>query len=614
MTTLRSLFVAAGLVAGALAAAPPGPADAATLAAPVVAIASTTTGEGTFLAATDGGVFTAGDARFRGSMGGRRLAAPVVGIAADPDGDGYWLVASDGGIFSFGAPFLGSMGGRRLAQPIVGMAADPNGRGYALVARDGGIFTFGSFGFRGSMGNRPLNSPVVGMAADPDGDGYWLVAGDGGVFSFAATFGGSLGGRPLNAPITGMAAAPGGGYWLGAADGGVFALGGARFAGSRGGTPLPGDVLGIAARPTGVGYWLASSDGSTFPFGDATVRSGLGRPALRLEVVRGGLTIPWDVDVTPGGVLVYTERAGRLWTRAGGVDRVVGAPGDVFANSEGGMLGLAVDPDHARNRRIYVCQTTVAGSARDVRVYAWELSADGTAARRLEPALVGGIPAGNGRHNGCRPEVGPDGQLWVGTGDAATCGTSQDRTGLGGKVLRVDRFTGQPSPGNPFGRVYTYGHRNVQGLGFRPGSSQVFSVEHGPDRDDEINLLRGGGNAGWAPGCPYDESVPMTDTRRFPDAMVPVWTSGAPTIAPSGATFLSGPAWGSWQGALAVAALKGEHLRVFTLDGAGRVVDQEVALSGQGRLRSVTLAGDGTLYVTTAEGGGRDRILRLVPS
>lgn len=610
---LRRLLLAVASLLSVLPVLPAGRADAA-LAAPVVAIAATTSGNGTFLAARDGGVFTAGDARFRGSMGGRPLAAPIVGMAADPDGDGYWLVASDGGVFAFAAPFLGSMGGQRLAQPIVGMTADPDGRGYALVARDGGVFTFGSFAFRGSTGAMRLNRPVVGMAADPDGDGYWVVASDGGIFSFGAPFHGSLGARTLNAPITGMTPSARG-YWLVATDGGVFTFGDARFFGSRGGTPLPGPVVGMAARITGAGYWLASSDGSTFPFGDATVRSGLGRPALSVSVVRGGLSIPWDVDVTPGGVLVYTERAGRLWARAGGVDRVVGAPPDVSANSEGGMLGVAIDPQHATNRRIYVCQTTAVPSGREVRLYAWELSPDGTAARRLEPALVSGIPSTTGRHNGCRPEIGPDGFLWIGTGDAATCNTSQDRANLGGKVLRVDRLTGAPAPGNPFGNaVYTYGHRNVQGLAFRPGTSQVFSVEHGPDRDDEVTVLRAGGNAGWAPGCPYDESVPMTDRGRFPDAMVPAWASGSPTVAPSGATFLSGAGWGAWQGALAVAMLRGEHLRILTFDAEGRLTGQEIALSGQGRLRSVTLDRDGSLLVTTADGGGTDRILRITPS
>ena len=568
------------------------------------------------MATARGDVLAFGDAVARGSLAGRPLAAPIVGIAADPDGQGYWLAAADGGVFAFDAPFRGSLGGRALNQPVVGIAARPTGGGYWLVARDGGVFSFGAQ-YRGSTGGRRLNQPVVGMAADPDGDGYWLVAADGGVFSFAAPFGGSLGGRPIVAPVMGMAAARGGGYWLAAADGGIFALGGAPFLGSRGGTPLAEPLVALAPTPSGAGYRLAGRDARVFPFGDAgPVDQGLvGTPVLSVSTVRGGLDVPWDVDETPAGVLLYTERAGRLWARSGGVDRLIGRPGDVFASGEAGLLGLAVDPDHATNRRFYVCQSWRGASGRDVRVYAWELAPDAASARRLEPALVSGLPGGSGRHNGCRPEMGPDGFLWIGTGDAATCGTAQARDGLGGKVLRVDRFSGAAAPGNPFGtRVYTWGHRNVQGLAFRAGTGQVFSVEHGPDRDDEVNLLRAGGNGGWAPGCPYDESAPMTDLRRFPDAMRPVWTSGRPTVAPSGAVFLRGPAWRAWEGGLVVAMLKGAHLRLLFLDAGGQVTGEQRLLADHGRLRAVTMARDGTLLVTTANGGGRDAILRLTPN
>ena len=127
-----------------------------------------------------------------------RSTPPVVGMAGTPDGKGYWEVASDGGIFTFGdAGFYGSMGGQPLNAPVVGMAATPDGRGYWLVASDGGIFAFGDAGFYGSMGGQPLNAPVVGMAATPDGRGYWVVASDGGIFAFGdAGFYGSMGGQP----------------------------------------------------------------------------------------------------------------------------------------------------------------------------------------------------------------------------------------------------------------------------------------------------------------------------------------------------------------------------------------------------------------------------------
>jgi hypothetical protein len=139
---------------------------------------------------------------------------PVVGMAATPDDGGYWQVASDGGIFSYGdATFYGSRGGQPLNAPIVGMAATHDGGGYWFVARDGGIFSYGDASFLGSMGGTPLNAPIVGMASAPQG--YWMVASDGGIFNFGTSFLGSMGGQPNPNPIRGMAATPdGGGYWI----------------------------------------------------------------------------------------------------------------------------------------------------------------------------------------------------------------------------------------------------------------------------------------------------------------------------------------------------------------------------------------------------------------
>jgi hypothetical protein len=135
-------------------------------------------------------------------------------MAATHDGGGYWLVASDGGIFSYGdASFYGSRGGPPLNAPIVGMAATHDGGGYWFVARDGGIFSYGDAPFLGSMGGTPLNAPIVGMASAPQG--YWMVASDGGIFNFGTTFYGSMGGQPNPNPIRGMAAMPdGSGYWI----------------------------------------------------------------------------------------------------------------------------------------------------------------------------------------------------------------------------------------------------------------------------------------------------------------------------------------------------------------------------------------------------------------
>ena len=167
--------------------------------------------------ASDGGIFSYGDASFYGSTGAIALNKPIVGMAATPDGKGYWLVASDGGIFSFGdATFFGSTGSIALNEPIVGMAPTPDGKGYWLVASDGGIFNFGDAAFYGSTGSIQLNQPIVGMAPTPDGKGYWLVASDGGIFNFGdAAFDGSAAGGPALDPAERVVASPSGAGLLG---------------------------------------------------------------------------------------------------------------------------------------------------------------------------------------------------------------------------------------------------------------------------------------------------------------------------------------------------------------------------------------------------------------
>jgi len=181
-----------------------------------------------WVAAADGHVYGENDfsgppANNFGDMAGKPLNQPIVGMSPTADGQGYWLVASDGGIFTFGdAHFYGSTGAIHLNQPIVAMAVTPDGGGYWLAASDGGIFTFGDAGYYGSTGNIHLNQPVEGMIPTPDGQGYWMVASDGGIFTFGeAPFKGSAGNRQLTAPIAGMI--PNGtGYTLVGQDGQTY--------------------------------------------------------------------------------------------------------------------------------------------------------------------------------------------------------------------------------------------------------------------------------------------------------------------------------------------------------------------------------------------------------
>ena len=347
-----------------------------------------------------------------------------------------------------------------------------------------------------------------------------------------------------------------------------------------------------------------------------TVGSEAAPPTLSVEVFVSGLNIPWDIAFAPDGTMLFTQRGRVLSSRlADGTVQTVSADlGDLFARGETGLMAIVVDPGFASNRRFYTCQ---GHTGPEVQVIAWTIDAAYTSATRVADPLVGGLPAASsGRHGGCRLRFGPQGYLWISTGDGARGTTPQDLSSLGGKVLRVDASTGAAAPGNPFGtRIYSYGHRNVQGLALRPGTSEMWSVEHGPSRDDEINLLTSGGNYGWNPVPGYNESVPMTDLPEFPDAVEARWSSGNPTLATSGGIFLEGEQWGIWEGRLAVATLERSELRLFEFTADGAFVSQVVVPEldrTYGRLRTPMLGLDGALYVSTSNGGGVDRILRIV--
>jgi hypothetical protein len=281
---------------------------------------------------------------------GIHLSKPIMGMAATPTGRGYWLVASDGGVFSFGdATFYGSTGSFHLNQPIVGITATPTGRGYWLVASDGGVFSFGDATFYGSTGSFHLNQPIVGITATPTGRGYWLVASDGGIFSFGdAIFYGSTGSIHLNQPIVGAAVTPTGqGYWLVASDGGIFTFGDATFYGSLGGTGST--VLGLVVTPSIPGYSLVQSNGTPTAFTAAGPGSSQALQVGGQPVAIGGGTQGADCQPTLGPTA----------TADSGLD-------GVFANETGpGWLGgdMAYSTKLPNGQESFVFSDTLIGTA-----------------------------------------------------------------------------------------------------------------------------------------------------------------------------------------------------------------------------------------------------------
>lgn len=353
--------------------------------------------------------------------------------------------------------------------------------------------------------------------------------------------------------------------------------------------------------------------------GDAAGHAKARAPQLRVRTVVRRLQHPWDVQQAPGGRLVVSERdRARISVVRNGKRRTLAdLSRRVWVSGETGLMSLAVDP---ASRTLWACHGESVGSDDEVRVTRWKVDRSWRHLANPRP-VVTGLPATSGRHGGCRLMLdrGSD-ALFVGTGDAAVGTNPRNLDSLGGKVLRVHRRTGEPMAGNPFADaatarrlVWTYGHRNVQGLAQRDDGT-LWSVEQGSYRDDEVNLLVPGGDYGWNPVPGYDESVPMTDQSLPGEQQDARWSSGDPTLATSGGAWVSGRQWGSLDGTLAVAALKASRVVFLRFDGDANLLSARSpkALQRFGRLRSITAARNGDLLVTT-DNGARDRVVRVSP-
>jgi aldose sugar dehydrogenase len=407
------------------------------------------------------------------------------------------------------------------------------------------------------------------------------------------------------------------------------------------------------------------------PSGVTTSAAPAAIPSLSHAVVLTKLDSPWDMAFLPNGTMFFTEKCLGLSVRQtnGTVVKLLGmkdskgyasTANDLFCEGQAGMAGVAVDPNFASNRFVYVYSSsslTAPGTNRVIRLRV----NDALSAVSDRMDIVADIPykprasdhpfGGPGAHNGGRIRFSPgDGFLYVTTGDTHNGQVPQSPTLIGGKVLRIDR-DGKAAPGNgaPAGfdpRVYTYGHRNPQGITFRPGTNQPFTAENGPWHSDEVTALVPGGNAGWDPRpnmagrgpcpdnyCGYSPNqmgamdpkeraafMPMTDTRTYPNAMRPAWNNNGLSQGMFGATFVSGAQWKAWNGRMLVGfggiGIHGTPVgnRIDVLDIAPNGLSATRTTVNlpmpAARFRSLVQGPDGNLYVATDEG----TISRLTPN
>ena len=369
------------------------------------------------------------------------------------------------------------------------------------------------------------------------------------------------------------------------------------------------------------------------PGASAVGSDGLGE--VSAVVIQENLEVPWDVDFTPDGRMLVTERAGRINLYASaepGAEKLVTLEiPDVRAEGEAGAMGIAVDIDFERYPHAYVCVSRDKdGADGDApwRTALLRLNIDDDELVLDPEPLVDGIYAAV-HHNGCAVQMDDSGHIWMSTGDANTVRGvhfSQRLDSLNGKILRMDRDGSVPAdnpvlPGADGPKlIYSMGHRNPQGIAMGP-EGLVLAPEHGTDHDDEINRIVPGGNFGYGCFLGTDVIGPALEQEgeakelcgELDEYLPSSWSSGPSTIATSGAIFLEGDDWGAWQGMLMVSTLKESDLRLFAVeDGGATVREVRVLLDGEhGRLRGLARGPDGAIYVTTSNASS-DQVLRLM--
>ena len=336
---------------------------------------------------------------------------------------------------------------------------------------------------------------------------------------------------------------------------------------------------------------------------------------FKIETVAENLTIPWSIDWIPDGTALFTERNGNLRAIQNGELLKEPLLSLGVGVVEGGLLGVAVDPDFEQNNFIYLYYTYNELVTISNKVVRYQLT-DGVVTE--DKVLIDGIPGGP-FHDGGRIQFGPDGKLYITTGEAGDPDLSQNMNSLGGKILRINSDGTIPED-NPWKNsiIYTIGHRNPQGIDWDE-SGNLVGTEHGPSgwrgsAHDEINLIIPGTNYGW-PDVIGDETAEGLQN--------PILHTGDDTWAPSGAEFYYGDKIPQWNGNYFVATLRGNHLHMIDFDlENNKIISQEKLFQDEfGRLRDVQTGPDGYLYILTSNQDGRgtpsfndDRILRIVPN
>jgi aldose sugar dehydrogenase len=371
-------------------------------------------------------------------------------------------------------------------------------------------------------------------------------------------------------------------------------------------------LSGAATNTTNCGSPPQSSPAPTpGPSGDIFTTSDGVRFSVTTVVSR--VEIPWSLAFAPDGRMFFTERPGRVRVVRNGalLEQPALTLNDVVADGESGALGLALHPDFARTHYVYLAYTGRGDGGSAVNRLVRYREADNTLADAV--VLVDNIGAG-GIHNGSRVKFGPDGKLYMTMGDAAVSDNAQNVSVYNGKILRLNDDGTTPRD-NPLSTpVFTYGHRNPQGIDWHPVTGDLWETEHGNVGNDEINVIESGRNYGW----PVIEG----DSTR-PGMVTPILVY-TPSIAPSGGSFYRGSAFPAFQNNFFFATLRGFHIHRLRIDPASprRIIAEEKLLEDRyGRIRDVVSGPDGYLYFSTSNRDGAntptaddDRILRLVPA